>query len=351
MLFGSIEHLSAKSAEVQSGMLIQDVSAYELAEGNRSPIFAFRRDQLTCKRLYSSAWEDCGELVEALRGTTYIDETGTYFNRNPPHQFWWQNLVRPLTCLDVSEAKGAGFPRTNAGAIDTSVTQSSTLVYDADQVGHADRAHLVAEYAAAPYAIIPDDDVNDPLTNDLSLSYCEWDRYTEWDTDFSAQLTNLPQGAYKYFTTKQPVNIPLRIPISEAKITAKIYHLPIIPPAALFYNGAVNENEFSFYLQPVDGPSNIFFTCEPETLLFLYAKSEKRRSPIGENYQDVTLHFSYRKYGHNTTPLYSPSSKRVNFERIAADVATLTDAKRDNSAMFRLRNFGYFWSPKVPELT
>jgi hypothetical protein len=41
----------------------------------------------------------------------------------------------------------------------------------------------------------------------------------------------------------------------------------------------------------------------------------------------------------------------VIFERFAADVSSITAAKADNSAPFRLRNFGYFWTPQIPALT
>lgn len=328
-------------------MDINGTTAVERAMNNASPTFTFRKDGITCRRLYSIEWEYLSELVLKLRGNTIIDND--YFSRTPPHTFFFQGMSRPFACIDVSEAKGAGMPRNTAGLIDTEKTTSDLLVYDSDFVGVAAKAHIVADYMVPQYAIISDDDTDDPVNPDpaTTLEY-EWDRYTKWTVDCASQLINVPQGAYKYFNNKQPVNIPIRIPVSEAKISAKIFNLPLIPPACFIFNGAVNHDVFDFFLQPVDGFANNYFRCEKETLLYLYSKSEERMAPTGEILNDVTLYFSYRQYGHNTTPHYIPSTKKVEFERIAADVTTLQKAQATKSAPFRLRNFGYFWSPLTP---
>lgn len=321
--------------------------AVERAMGNISPTFSFRKDGITCRRHYSIEWQYLAQLVASLRGTTIID--GDYFSRVAPHSFYFQEMTRAFVCIDVSEAKGAGVPRNANGTIDTDVATSTTLVHDENDVGVAAKAHIIADYMIPQYAIVADEDTDDPLAPDpaTTLEY-EWDRYTKWTVDCASQLIPVPQGAYKYYDTKQPVNIPIRIPVAEAKVTAKIFNLPIIPPACFKFNGAVNHAVFDFFLQPRDGISNTYFRCEKETLLYLYSKIDERMSPTGETMNDVTLYFSYRQYGHNTAPHYIAATKLVQFERIAADVTDLPKAQADKSAPFRLRNFGYFWSPLDP---
>lgn len=328
-------------------MDINGITAVEKALGNISPVFSFRKDLISCRRHYSIEWQYLAQLIGCLRGNTIIETD--YFSRSKPHTFFFQEMSRPFVCIDVTEGKGAGVPRTNAGVIDTDIATSTSLVYDADSVGVAAKAHVIADYQVSPYAIIEDEDTDDPLAPDEATTlHYEWDRYTKWTVDCGSSLLPVPQGAYKYFDTKQPVNIPIRIPVSEAKITAKIFNLPIIPPACFKFNGAVNDHVFDFYLTPVDGIATSYFRCERETLLYLYAKVDDRMSATGETMHDVTLYFSYRQYGHNTTPHYIPNSKVVNFERIAADITDMASALKDKSAPFRLRNFGYFWCPLDP---
>ena len=343
-------------------MQIGEVTCTELARDNVSPVFSFRRDNLSCRRHYTCNWENVADLVVALRGST--GASSSIFNRTPPHQFWFQTLNRQMTCVEVAEVKGAGVPRNDNGSIITGggLATSSTLIYDENYVGVADKAHVIADYSAVNYALLSDDDIDDPVTPTGAFTRNEWDRYTEWTVDFNSQLINLPAGAYKYQTggaIGQPANQQIRVPISEARITAKVYNLPFAPIASYYYNGAVNLYTFEFYLRPVDGAFGTEkFSAEPETLLFLYAKSDVRNAPNGDRYYDLTYHFSYRaldaadgnSYGHNAAPYYNPSTKRVTFERIAADTSSTANAKADNSAPFRLRNFGYLWSPATPTL-
>lgn len=345
-------------------MIIGDVTCTELARDNVSPAFSFREDNLSCRRRYTCNWEDVADLVKALRGETGASET--IFNRTRPHQFWFQTLNRQMTCVDVPEVKGAGVPRNNDGSIITGggLATSETLVYDENEVGVADKAHVIADYSAVNYALLEDDDIDDPVTPTGEYDFNEWDRYTEWTVDFNSQLISLPMGAYKWATgpmVGQPTNQQVRIPISEARITAKVFNLPFQPHAAWFYNGAVNLYTFEFYLRPVDGAYGTQkFVAEPETLLFLYAKSNVRNAPNGDRYYDMTYTFSYRAppssidgttYGHNSAPCYNPATKQVTFERMAANTTNTTTAKADKSAPFRLRNFGYLWSPATPTLT
>jgi len=340
-------------------MQIGSITCKELTDG--SPVFSVRRDVYSAKRMFTCAWEDAVELGKALRGSTTI--SGSYFSRTLPHQFFWQGLDRQFACVDVPEIKGAGLPRNNAGAIDTTrgVT-SATLVTDVFDVGFSDKAHLTAEYQIPPYAVIGDDDVDDPITPTGAFDYDEWDRFTEWNADFSTELISIPQGAYKYQTVAvgQQVNQMIRIPISSARISATVYGLPMIPQAAMRFQGSVNDSEFTFFLRPVDGTGTQSFTCAPETLLYLNPKTVSRSAPNGDRYYDVTYYFSYRDmkaadnsttYGHNAAPYYNPSTKKVSFERIAVDTTSSTTAKADLSAPFRLRNFGYFWSPSTPPIS
>lgn len=331
-------------------MFINGIEAFEICRDDGSPKFSFRQDGTTCRRVFSLPWQNYHSAVKALRGETRISADGLLFERTSPHQFLWQEMDRVFTCMDISDGMPKGLPRTSTGRIDTSLVQSSTAVLDNDDVGHAAKVHLVADYRALEIAIFEDDEIDDPISPTLTQPQ-EWDRYTEWDSDFSSALISVPQGAYKFHKSKMPVNIPIRIPVAEAKITATVYGLPIIPPAAMLFNGAVNQDTFSFYLQPRDHVSPQFFSCDPETLLFLYAKNTKRASPSGNRLYDVQLCFSYRQYGHNTSPYYNPSTKRVTYDRIAADVSSLSKAIADNSAPFRLRNFGYFWTPQTPPET
>lgn len=342
-------------------MQIGTITCKELFEG--SPTFSFRRDNLSSRRMFSCAWEDAVDLSRALRGETTID--GNSFSRTLPHQFFWQSLDRQFACIDVSEIKGAGLPRTNAGVIDTTRAgmTSETLVYDAFKVGYPDRAHITADYIVPPYAVIGDDEVDDPVTPTGAFDNEEWDRFTEWNAEFSTELISIPQGAYKYQTVAvgQPVNQMIRIPISSARISATVYNLPMIPPAAMLFQGAVNDSVFTFFLRPVDGTSTQSFTCQPETLLYLNPKTVARTAPNGDRYYDVTYYFSYRDmkaadntttYGHNAAPYYqSGPTPKVSFERIAVNTTNATTAKADLSAPFRLRNFGYFWSPSTPPLS
>jgi len=315
--------------------------------------------------MFTCAWEDAVDLAKALRGETIIDSST--FSRTLPHQFFWQALDRQFACVDVSEIKGAGIPRTNAGAIDTARPgmTSDTLVYDAFKVGYSDRAHITADYIVPPYAVISDDDVDDPVTPTGAFDYDEWDRFTHWTAEFSTELISIPYGAYKYFGVAgnaQPVNQIIRIPISAARISATVYNLPIIPPAAMMFQGAVNDLEFVFHLKPVDGSGTQSFTCAPETLLYLNPKAVPKMMPNGDTSYDVTYYFSYRAlkaanntttYGHNATAYYNsdPLVKKVSFERYAVNVTSEATAKADLSAPFRLRNFGYFWSPSTPPLS
>lgn len=331
-------------------MLINGIEGFELCRDGSSPTFRFGRDGVGCRRVFTVPWGNFAKAVKALRGETKVSADKMYFDRTSPYQFWWQDMSRPFTCVDVSQGDPKGMPRKNDGTIDTTVARSTSLLLDDNDVGVAQNAHIVADFEVAPYAVFEDDATDDPINPSGELDQ-EWDRYTEWDADFSSQLISIPQGAYKYYNSKQQVNIPVRIPIAEAKITATIYGLPVIPPASLLFNGACNATDFSFYLQPKDGVSYLFFNCPSETLMFLYAKNTKRMTAMGERLYDVSLQFSYRQYGHNTTPYYNPTTKRVKFERICADPSTITTAKADNSAPFRLRNFGYFWTPQIPALT
>ena len=348
-------------------MLINGIEAFELCRDGVSPTFRFGKDACTARRRFTVPWENFGKAIKALRGECTVSSDKQSFVRVSPYQFYWQNMDRMFTCTDVSEGFGVGMPRIDGhvyplvsppytGKIDTSTStgldiQTASLVIDSNDVGHPGMANITADFEIVNYAIYEDDEVDNPINPVLLELPAEWDRYTVWSADFSSQLINVPQGAYQYYNTKAQVPIPIRIPVAEAKISATIYGLALVPPAALMYNGAVNATDFSFYFQPRDGngvSATTFFTCAAETLLFLYAKASPRMTGTGLVTNDVTLQFSYRQYGHNTAPHYDPKTKKVNFDRICVNPTSITTAKADKSAPFRLRNFGYFWTPIVP---
>ena len=351
--------------------VLNGVTIQELARDNVSPTMAFRHDAITCRRSYTCAWTDFADAIVALRGNTQVSTDGRSFSRNPlPHHFKFQTMLREFVCMDASEGKGAGMPRKTDGTIDpTNLNDPSNLsqVFDSNIVGLSDKAHIAADYYVSMFSVIADDDTNDPINSGDGtepLPWDEWDRFTEWNIEFSTETLSVPGAAYRYvnITGNPPVtNAYIQIPIISAKVSAKIYSLPQIPPAALQFEGCVNHKDFSFYLQPVDAMVNggqpQLQMCKAETLLFLSSKTDERNLPDGSKAYDITYYFSYRPnreyvqgsgmtdLGQNALLYYNPSTKQVTFQQVAVNTANRT---ADGSAIFRLRNFGYLWSPRDP---
>lgn len=345
------------------------ISYRNLSKDESSPLISLRRDGANCSRLYSCDWIDAFAFAGALKGKCSIDYTdvpaGAY-SRQTPHFFLWSDSVFPFVCQDITQIKPAGLLKDIAG---NGQFDRSELENDANLLVPADKAHFSVEYAAVRYPLGEDDETNEPIASanggdgpvDIpgqegdgsgqSLPFNEWDRYCEWTREWGVETLTAPIGSYKYVATGTPINSYIQFQQQVATITCKVYGLPSIPPACDSYAGCVNHREFTIFLDQ----DTTSFTFPAETLLFQPPAIEFGMNADLTVCYNLIYRFIYRPQGHNFFFYYPAASSgsgsgsggglRWSWKRIALDT---TNPIADGSAPFKLKNFGYLWSPQTP---